>query len=163
MYSNIELRESSEIGLGVFSTCNIKDGTRICEYQGKFLKYKEDLELENIYSRDNTIGNYMFFFRDPKSDKKCCIDATYANGQIPKGQLSLKQAQQYLYLTGIGRYINHSKKNSNIVPKVESSDTSTTPKLVFYSNKNIPSNTELFFDYGDDRPNVVVDFPWLKK
>ena len=62
-------------GLGVVTNQWIQKGQFVCVYQGPLLTYEEALRVEQRYD-DVHAGSYMFFFRDPRSGKKLCVDAT---------------------------------------------------------------------------------------
>ena len=72
----------------------------------------------------------------------CSIDATLSDINEP------------------GRFINHSKQNANIHPKIET-DGQGKPRITFYSKRDIKKNEELLYDYGDRLS--IEDHPWLKE
>ena len=143
-------------GLGVVTNQWIQKGQFVCVYQGPLLTYEEALRVEQRYD-DVHAGSYMFFFRDPRSGKKLCIDATYLDLLSAK-QLSVKEATRYLETTGIARYLNHSR-SGNLIVKAEIIE--GEPQLVFYAKNNISPGTELIYDYGERRSNVTSDLKWL--
>ena len=60
----------------------------------------------------------------------------------------------------LGRLLNHSKKNPNVVTKVKVVD--NIPRLCLYAKKFIRPGEELTFDYGDRTPFSISANPWLK-
>ena len=70
----------------------------------------------------------------------CSIDATEKTGRV-------------------GRLINHSQQNQNLVTKVF--ELNSKPHLCFIAKKNIDINEELLYAYGERRRNVIKDNPWL--
>lgn len=61
---------------------------------------------------------------------------------------------------GVGRYINHSRHSNNL-STIKVLDHNCLPHLCFVALKDIPSGTELLFDYGD-RANAE-HFTWLNE
>ena len=70
----------------------------------------------------------------------CSIDATKEDGNL-------------------GRLINHSRKEANIVPKI--TDVDGEPHLYFIAVRDIGSGEELVYDYGDRRKTTLKHHPWL--
>ena len=61
----------------------------------------------------------------------------------------------------IGRLINHSRTNPNLIPKVIELD--GKPRLYFVASKKIAKNEELLYNYGEIRKDVVKKNRWLKE
>lgn len=59
----------------------------------------------------------------------------------------------------LGRLINHSKKNFNIVTKSVMID--DIPRLYFEASRYIKVDEELLYDYKDRSAESVKHFPWL--
>ena len=70
----------------------------------------------------------------------CSVDATEDNGRM-------------------GRLLNHSKKNSNVVTKVMEVD--STPYLCLVASRDVEPGEELLYDYGERRDDVIKAMPWL--
>ena len=83
----------------------------------------------------------MLFYKH--DSKKLCIDATAEDSSV-------------------GRLINHSIKDANLKMKVVVADRGS-PQVVFVASKEIHSENELTYDYGERRKRVVDDNPWLKE
>ena len=62
---------------------------------------------------------------------------------------------------GLGRLINHSKTEANVVTKVFEID--GCPHLCLIAAKDIEKGEELQYDYGDRRKVATKPFPWLIK
>jgi histone-lysine N-methyltransferase SETD8 len=61
----------------------------------------------------------------------------------------------------ISRFINHSKKKANLKPTCVVDKTKKL-MVMFKATKDIGIGEELLFDYGDERPSVLKQQPWLK-
>ena len=59
----------------------------------------------------------------------------------------------------MGRLLNHSKKNSNVVTKVMEVD--GDPYLCLVASRDVEPGEELLYDYGERRDDVVKAMPWL--
>lgn len=68
------------------------------------------------------------------------VDATQDNGQI-------------------GRWINHSKKACNIIPRLIAVD--GIPHLCFFAKMFIEVGQEILYDYGDCSLSALKAHPWL--
>ena len=60
----------------------------------------------------------------------------------------------------VGRFINHSCVNFNIVAKKIIIDGDF--RVIFVAVRKIYSGEQLFWDYGDERSDVRRDNPWMK-
>lgn len=60
----------------------------------------------------------------------------------------------------LGRLVNHSRKNPNAVMKVVPSG--QDPRIILYACRDISSNEEIVYDYGDQRLTTLKEHPWLK-
>ena len=49
-------------GRGVMSTMPFKHGELICEYSGELISHEEAKRREADYSKDESIGCYMYYF-----------------------------------------------------------------------------------------------------
>ena len=59
-----------------------------------------------------------------------------------------------------GRLINHDKLDSNLLMKVMV--VAGTPQIVFFASKDICAGSELVYDYGERRKEVLEGLQWLK-
>lgn len=127
----------------VFQTCNkgrglrtiktIQKGCKVCDYQGELINKSTAVKREQEYGSDKEC--YMFYFQ--RGSKTLCIDATKTEH--------------------FSRYINHSKKFPNLKPVRKR----RTNIIEFISLREIKAGEELFFDYGDQRREIVEANPWL--
>ena len=137
-------------GLGVRAKIAIEKGQKITEYCGALLSRDEAEEAERRYEERGDSMCYTFWFRGSNGEQ-LCLDATHS--------------------THISRFFNHSKKRPNIKPRrvvPDNDEDSPTPpdrhpKIVFFARRNIAAGDELLFDYGEDRPHVLRENPWLKQ
>lgn len=135
----IEIQDVELKGRGIFSTRPFSKNEFVVEYSGDLI----DLDLadlrEQTYSEDPKIGSYMYWFNH--KGIKWCIDATSESGKY-------------------GRLLNHSCKIPNCATKVI--DVNGLPRLVIYAKEDIPTGTELLYDYGDRGKLSLELHPWLK-
>ena len=124
---------NSDRGLGVRTTRHIPKRTPVVEYCGVLLSEEEGARMEQLYAERGDTHCYMFWFRG------MCLDAT-ANSHI-------------------SRYINHSRKRPNLVPRLKV--VQGVPRIIFKAKVDLEPGTELLFDYGDKRRDVVDANPWL--
>lgn len=127
-------------GRAIFTTRLFHKGDFICEYAGELISYTEAKKREKLYSEDETIGCYMFFFEHKL--KSYCIDATAETNRL-------------------GRLINHSKSKANCHPKIIEID--SKPYLALFAIDNIKSDEELSYDYGDRNKVALEAHPWLNQ
>ena len=145
-------------GLGVITDESVEQGQYICSYEGPILTYRNAVETEKRYDQHDA-GSYMFFFRHPLTDAKLCVDATFFDLLPGHGrQLLLDEANAYLKSTGISRYLNHSRRGNM---NVKSEMFHGAARLAFYASENIAKGTELTYDYGERRKEILSAFPWL--
>lgn len=136
----LEVFKSPGKGLGVRTKQKIPRGEMVCTYTGDLIDKQTALAREEFYTDRCDIHCYLYFFKWGK--EIYCIDATDDE-------------------TGIAKFINHSRKKPNLIPKL------TTivgrPIVAFFSSRTIKAGEELVYDYGERRPSVLEQFPWLKK
>ena len=108
-------------------------------FVGEFMTGETAESIEKDHAR-NQSGSYQFFFR--YRGDEFCIDATSESSKL-------------------GRLINHSRKNANMVPKVWEVKLGE-PRLVLLASKKIKAGDELLYDYSERRGRVVEELEWLK-
>ena len=79
---------------------------------------------------------YIFWLKD--DGKWICIDATSESSHP-------------------ARLINHSKKKNNLVVKC-----TNKKRIVFKALDDIPAGRQLFYNYNEDRPDVIKENIWMK-
>ena len=136
-------------GRAVIAYDYIERGSFVCQYKGEFIESPHQAaEMEKHYEKLQ-LGCYMFYFGNPLTSKKCCIDST-----------------DELLKYGPGRLVNHGRVHCNLQLSSASpktfADGRTTPVLYFVANRNIYPGEELLIDYGDRDPQVIRANPWLK-
>ena len=70
----------------------------------------------------------------------CSIDATSESGRL-------------------GRLVNHSRLNPNLLTKVVTFK--DIPRLILVARDDITAGTELLYDYGDRSKESLAAHPWL--
>ncbi|CAK9818133.1 Histone-lysine N-methyltransferase SETMAR [Anthophora quadrimaculata] len=130
--NSLIVSETSQKGLGLFTTKSIRRGQFICEYAGEVISIEEARRRveENKYSM-----NYVLVVSEHIGDRVIvtCID--------PK------------YFGNIGRYSNHScEPNADLVPiRVEG----TVPRLCLFASRDIQIGEEITFNYAGEVANSV--------
>ena len=110
----------------------------VCFFGRELISKKEGLRCEKLMGSQDQC--YMFYF---KSDgKNLCLDATQEN-------------------SGFGRLINHSIQFQNVKPF--DMNTGRQPHICFKALRDIEVGEEILFDYGDQDPESIRNFPWLAK
>ncbi|KAL7671978.1 hypothetical protein ACOME3_006876 [Neoechinorhynchus agilis] len=135
---DFEIRSLNDKGRAVFTKRCFEKNEYVLEYSGDLLNLKEAKRRECEYSKDKTLGCYMFYFR--YLCKSYCIDATSESGRL-------------------GRLINHSRYKFNLITKVISIN--GRPRLLLIANRRIEIGEELLYDYGDRSKASLREHPWL--
>lgn len=125
-------------GRAVFANRAFQKGDFVLEYAGKLRSLKDARHFECLYSDNQSLGCFMFYFK--YLCKSYCIDATEESSRL-------------------GRLVNHSRYRQNLVPKVVS--VNGHPRLVLIANKTIAIGDELLYDYGDRSAAALRAHPWL--
>uniref|UniRef100_A0A4W5NFS4 [histone H4]-lysine(20) N-methyltransferase n=1 Tax=Hucho hucho TaxID=62062 RepID=A0A4W5NFS4_9TELE len=125
-------------GRGVFAVRCFKKGTFVIEYHGDLLHLADAKEREALYAQDPGTGCYMYYFQ--YLSKTYCVDATKES-------------------TRLGRLLNHSK-TGNCQTKLH--DIDGIPHLILVASRDIESEEELLYDYGDRSKESISAHPWLK-
>ena len=127
-------------GIGVRICRTVPAGTLVLAYTGDLIRGKRLAESRERMRNENGTPGYMMFFSWRRMT--WAIDATDS--------------------THMSRFINHSRRNANLVPFVLADpDHPTQPTILFRSTRKIACGEELLFDYGDRCPESVVNCPWL--
>ena len=134
----LHVQSFEEKGRGVIATRTIPKDSFVCEYAGELLSKLEGTRRMESYALEAK-GNYMFFFQH--NNESFCIDATQESSRL-------------------GRLINHSRKNANLQPVALEFQGKAT--LVFLAGRNIPAGAELLYNYGENNPSALSEFPFLK-
>ena len=99
---------------------------------------KTAMEMEAQYSHDDSKGCFSYYF--VHDGTQWCIDAT--------------EETEYM-----GRLINHSRKNPNLLTKVVEVD--HLPHLTLIAKRDLIDGEELLYDYGDKSKKSLKHNPWL--
>lgn len=122
-------------GWGVKTTKKFSKGDFVCTYEGLDVSKSEIDEKIKKY-KERKVGSYLYEF-------------------YLKGNLHFKDATENDYRRG--RFINHSKKNSNL--KTNKVEIDGKVYLYFTAKLDIPSNREICYDYNDSKS----DHKWMKE
>ncbi|OXU22773.1 hypothetical protein TSAR_003711 [Trichomalopsis sarcophagae] len=125
-------------GMGIRTTKNFAINEYIVEYTGELISKAVGHERMSKYAKDESFGNFLLSFR--LMDKKWFIDATKDDGRL-------------------GRWVNHSSKNSNAKVKVMVID--TKPRVFLMASREISTGEEILYDYGERDPETIKNNPWL--
>lgn len=133
--------DAAKGGYCILASRSFQPGELVCEYAGELLVHAEAEEREHEYMRRHEGPNppmcYMFFFQC--QGRKWCVDATQTSR--------------------LARFINHSRKASNLRATVKTVD--ETPRLLLIATRSIQAGEELLYDYGDRSKSAVESHPWL--
>lgn len=124
--TKLEVFHSERKGLGLRTLENIDHGMFVCEYAGEIISFDE-AKLRTKRQTEHDM-NYIIVVREHhgKGVMATHVDPTYRGN--------------------IGRYLNHSCcPNLAMVPVRVNT---MVPKMCLFANRDIPSQTELNFDYG---------------
>lgn len=134
----LKIQEFPNKGRGIVATKDFDAGDFVVEYSGDLLDVPTAKSRELEYTKDPSIGCYMYFFKC--GDKTYCVDATAESDRL-------------------GRLLNHSR-NGNCTTK--SLMVNEIPRLILIAKKNIKQGEELSYDYGDRSKEALEAHPWLK-
>lgn len=123
-------------GRGIVAMRDFRMGEFVAEYTGILLTKKQAKEKEEVYGEEE--GSFMYYFKYNGQIK--CIDATARSNRI-------------------ARLINHSRSKANLAPKII--ELNGKPRLLLFAKSNIPTGTEVLYDYGDRCKETIEAFPWL--
>ncbi|KAH3697600.1 hypothetical protein DPMN_085103 [Dreissena polymorpha] len=98
-------------------------------------------------SKDPKDTNYMFFMKEGKF----CIDASKECSCHSRG----------VFMTTLGRGLNHSRKNFNVKAKKKTLDRNTV--ILLEATRCINKDEELLFDYGVKTGEDGKQIDWLKQ
>lgn len=126
-------------GRKVTSRAYVPAGAFVCEYAGQLVDAHEARRREKRYTFARC-GSYVFHFMH--AGRQHVIDAT---------------AERVEY--GVGRLLNHSRKNPSLQPKVFVVD--GVPRLAMIAKKAIQYGDKLTYDYGEHNARALELFPWL--
>lgn len=136
--SGFEICQVEGIGRGIRTTRPFKRNDLLLRYFGDVVTEQEAKRRENA---GPLVGHfYRYNFR--ALEKPWVLDATREDGSF-------------------GRLINHSKKHPNVKPKPIVVD--GVPAVVFKALVDIGAGTELRYDYGIRKKEVLEANPWLKE
>lgn len=132
---SVQKCENDLKGLGLFTNKEVENGNLICQYAGEIITEDEAAQRYKFYQNNNE-DNYIFCIKENFGGRilKTFIDPTnYGN---------------------IGRYINHScDANCNLyIFRINS----TMPILGVFANQDLPLNTEITYDYGNETDGTEI-------
>jgi len=136
----LKIKTTEEKGRGVYAAEPIAKGSFVVEYAGDLVSMDEGVKREEDYSEDARIGSYIFFFNF--KGKRFCLDATAESGRY-------------------GRLLNHSRLNPNCKTRLVEFPEGK-PRLIIEAKKDIITDEELLYDYGDRSAKALKAHPWLK-
>ncbi|XP_034236288.1 mucin-17-like [Thrips palmi] len=122
------------MGRGVVTDIPFKTGDFVLEYKGELITGVEGRKREERYSEG---PSYLYFFNF--EGKELCIDSS----------------AETIYL---GRLINHQTPGNFYTKRHV---VNGTPRLWFHARRTIEPGEQLFYDYKEDRVEVLKKLPWL--
>ena len=135
--SGLSVSQIPGMGRGVITTRCFSKNSFVVEYAGRLVDLKTSFKLHNeLYGEEH--GSYMFWFK--ANGSSWAIDATKETSRM-------------------GRLINHSLRNFNLIPKVFILE--GEPRIYMVARRDINPGEELTFNYGDTDKRSIHSFPWL--
>ena len=126
------------MGHGIVTNKHICKGEFICLYHGELILRKVGLERERHLEESNaTSDDYIFFLGN-----KLCVDATAQDGSL-------------------GRLINHSRLSPNA--NACGYTYMYTRYIIIRALTCIQPGSQIRYDYGERRPEILAIKPWLYK
>ena len=125
----------TNIGRGISATRPFKRKEFVCTYHGDTISEKKGKIREKKYKKQKK-GCFMYHFKF--KGKTLIVDATSEKSNF-----------------GLGRLINHRKRDANIKPELIVIN--EKPYIYFWALKDIEQNSELFYNYNDLKCNI----PWM--
>ena len=122
---------------GVKSHEDIAEGSFVLSYHGERFTKAGGLAKEKELEEKGEIASYLMFFQDK------AINADPHNDN------------------SFGGLLNHSRKAPNLGWSTKFYD--GTWYVAFYALTKIPAHTELLWDYGEERKDIIDANPWLKE
>jgi [histone H4]-lysine20 N-methyltransferase SETD8 len=136
----LQVRTFPSKGRGIVTTRPFSRGDFVCEYGGELIEVKVARRRDTELEKENDLRCFMFYFK--YLDRLWCVDATIETGNL-------------------GRLVNHSRDNHNVVPQIV--EVNNQPHLVLIADRKIDTDTEIVYDYGDRRAAAMEANPWLKR
>ncbi|SBS80167.1 SET domain protein, putative [Plasmodium ovale curtisi] len=140
-------------GRCIYAASDLNKFDFVFEYVGELLTHNEAMKREQKYIKNKKKGCYMFYFKH--ESKRYCIDGTEESIDA-----AINNNDKKYFLRSFARLVNHSKKNSNLIPKVLT--VSNLPRLFFVASRDIKEGEELLIDYGERDREIIKSNEWLK-
>ncbi|ANQ06276.1 Uncharacterized protein PCOAH_00006110 [Plasmodium coatneyi] len=153
MFACIKIIFDDVKGRCIYAASDLNKFDFVFEYVGELLTHNEAMERERKYNKNKKKGCYMFYFKH--ENKRYCIDGTEENIDA-----AINSEDKKYFLRSFARLVNHSKKNSNLIPKVLT--VASLPRLFFVAARNIKEGEELLIDYGERDREIIKNNEWLK-
>lgn len=137
-------------GKGVLTTRPFSKGEVVCDYHGVVVSREQGLAIHQ--STEGKENGHMLFYTSRGVRK--CIDA------------HLDRCVCHPEKPTYGRHINHSRKRSNVRPRVckIQHDGQEQDIILFFATRDIKVSEELLFDHGVKRRQFTgegLDLEWL--
>lgn len=126
-------------GYGICATSWFKKGDFCLRYSGELISRKEGLKRDDLLEETGSEDSFLYFFTF--DSRRLCIDATVDDGTW-------------------GRLVNHSRIRPNC--HMISLRVDKTPVLVLVAKRDIVPGEELLYDYGESRPEKILECDWIK-
>jgi histone-lysine N-methyltransferase SETD8 len=133
----LEIKFCPVKGRCIFATKGFKKGEYVVEYAGELITKQEANKRDNAYANS---GRGCFLLQFEHQGKVLFLDATYESGRL-------------------GRLVNHSSRKPNCyIKKVVASG---QPHIFLVAKQDICAGTELLWNYGERRKNILKYNTWL--
>lgn len=139
-WPGLVINEMGDRGKGVVTLKTFQQGDTMMDYGGLHLSGPEAEVYIDTAEKTLLDTSYQFLFK-------------YDGIQHVVDAMDVKE-----YGNKVGRYVNHSRRHPNLIPKVKVLDGNVL--LLLVASRDIMVNEELLFNYADNRKNVPE---WMKQ
>ncbi|XP_042585010.1 uncharacterized protein LOC109088428 [Cyprinus carpio] len=138
-WKGLQLMDREGKGLSVVTSRPFAGGEVICDFHGRLISREEGLE---IHQNNEAQAGHLFFFTN-KNGQGMCLDAHEERCDCHPNK------------TTFGRQIKHSVKRANLSPRLHFVE--NEPVILFMATRDIQTNEEIRYDYGDNKRSFAGD------
>ena len=145
-WPNLAIKETATMGRSVVSTKPRPIGEVVCDYNGLLLNHQqtaEFLESAEANADDSRAGQteycFQFDFKNNGNSEQWMVNAN-------------NEPEEVGLLKSFGRLVNHCRKHPNLRPEIRV--LGGRPHILLRVIREVETNEDLHFDYGDRRTGV---------
>ena len=135
--------------------------------QSRSIKGTLSSSIEETYSHRHQQLDVKLITKSSLTLAVSCSRSCTAANNCGRLQFTSYVVQPYIFSidstresSHVGRLLNHSRLEPNLIPKIFVDDDETA-HVIFNALHNIQPGVELLYDYGDRGKNSVKNHPWL--